>query len=266
MTCKHEHDCKEYTPKAKKAKEPVVKVEAWGYGSTVYNMKTEAESCGGHVWHSWYTFTGQPDWPRIIRETFGEGAEVVRVTPVKGEMKDHMGFYEGVELLSIYKIVGTIRYSGSAVEPYYYSWTDISDAEIESAIREHHKADAPKSKHQPDEPDEPEPKYAVGDSVWINDRGGIVCTVVDSENKRVKLDKFHSWISTDHIRLAVPSDFDMQVRNMTVRAYEFKSTDDRVYHIWSDRTAHILSKDVAAALGYPVCPLSVSGGKFEEPK
>jgi len=68
-----------------------------------------------------------------------------------------------------------------------------------------------------------------------------------------------------YFRPAVPSDFDVQVGNLTVRAYEHGDVGN-VKLMWSDGCEVLVSADVAAAYGYPVCPLSVSGGVYSSPK
>jgi hypothetical protein len=134
MNCK---DCKNYEPKEQR---PVVKVESWYYGCIPIGVPKH-ELVAHNIAKATYTFTGQPDWKRIIRETFDKGAEVVRVTPVKGRMLDHMEWYEAVEIVAKYDIGhGTIRFPNGSIEPYFFCWNHISDADIEAAIREHHKA------------------------------------------------------------------------------------------------------------------------------
>lgn len=235
------------------ADEPVIKVEYWKW--LTHNLS--GEKYFNAVQRHEYTFTGKPDWKRIIRETFGDGAEVVRVTPVKGEMLDHMGCEEAVEILSKYCIKhGTIQRVNSYVYPYWFTWKYITDSDIEAAIREHHKGDRP------------EPKFEVGQ--WVvcshpNNEGGGLASINEDGGKGYGLS--NGWRVAEYcLRPAVPSDFDVTVGNMKVRAYEEGGINDLVYLRWSDGSSSAVSRAVAATLGYPVCPLSVSGGKFEAPK
>ena len=114
----------------------------------------------------------------------------------------------------------------------------------------------------------PEPKYAVGQYVMYHGALRIITAVVDLIEYNiyeVVLDKNEGAHISD-IRPAVPSDFDVRVGNMTVRAYESTGITKMVNLRWSDGSIAVVSENVAAACGYPVCPLSVSGGKFEAPK
>lgn len=158
-------------------------------------------------------------------------------------------------------------YTGILKKPRGQQWIVSSNGEA------YHTAELPSFKYEfPCEilalvPDEPEQKYKVGQYVYMNDRGGSICKVLKAEDGRVELDRYNTWISTDHIRPAVPSDFERTVGNMRVRAYETGDKDRLCIKIcWSDKTMHYVTPAVAAALGYPIIPLSVSGGKFEVPK
>lgn len=132
-------------PHRKHHKEPHIKVEAWYWGYPRHMVSGDYECCGNIVRYT-YTFTGQPDWKRIIRETFGKGAEVVRVTPVKGVARAHSGVdmrcATGDNLLiAKYPVKNTFD-GAFCLKSYYLAWEyqGISDADIEAAIREHHKA------------------------------------------------------------------------------------------------------------------------------
>lgn len=126
--------------------------------------------------------------------------------------------------------------------------------------------------------DEPKPKYTVGQYVYALAGGCLAVVARITGNGRQWRADTDDWriipigcthaasVSPHDIRPAVPADFDVTVGNMKVRAYEFNSRNDNVYWIWSNSSAMIVPPDVAAALGYPIIPLSVSGGKFEAPK
>lgn len=341
----------EATPKQAKDKLPVVKVEAWGVGFN--HIRFDEFKITNGIWHGSYTFTDQPDWRRLIRETFGEGAEVVRVTPVKGEMRDDDGELS-VSVLTISKYI--IEEGWDFLDTKYHGWysdkenPEPSGADIEAAIREHHaadankktcltcsswngvycerscygfnlwkpRADAPKSKYKKGErftgkvwedtpipngkhleytgelrpyieddwvidtdrkvvhvnhngdwrpyeiltlvPDKPEPKYTVGQ--WVVTNIGLM-KISDVVGNTIWFGNAYNQPAIN-VRPAVPADFERTVGNMRVRAYETHGL--WIFIVWSDDTRCDVSEAVVAALGYPIIPLSVSGGKFEAPK
>lgn len=141
-TGKCKRTCANYAPlppNTPKEKLPLIKVEAW-WGET--------PPCSNicKVKRSEYTFHGQPNWSRIIRETFGEGAEVVRVTPVKGTFKNFIGAAHSQSTwpfcICKYETAWCDKAGRDSFDKLWWRvWTHPSDADIESAIREHHKAD-----------------------------------------------------------------------------------------------------------------------------
>lgn len=151
-------DCKNYEPKEKL---PEVKVEAWAWSngeifpSTIPPMLKDVPAfsfCNNII--SWsYTFRDQPDWERLVRETLGQGAEVVRVTPVKGIIRPLYCGGRDPYVISKYPLRYLDSFSGEPIfSKYYCGWMEaphvLSDYDIEAAIREHHKADEPKSAHK----------------------------------------------------------------------------------------------------------------------
>jgi hypothetical protein len=96
-----------------------------------------------------YTITGIVDWERIIRETrLGQkdGAEVVRVTPVTGKIQPVYCFGKDPYVVAKYPLRYLDSFTGLPIfSKYYCGWMEaenvLSDADIEAAIREHHKAD-----------------------------------------------------------------------------------------------------------------------------
>ena len=111
----------------------------------------------------------------------------------------------------------------------------------------------------PDEPDEP--KYAVGQ--WAVYECGDTQKLIQMTYDDVKFSRAEPQV----FRPAVPADFDVKVGNMTVRAYDAgENSICSTQVVWSDGSYNWLSPAVAAALGYPICPLTVSGGKYESPK
>lgn len=115
-------------------------------------------------------------------------------------------------------------------------------------------------------PDEPEPKYTVGQYVVYTEQSCY------PQRYAFKMNNGDYELSLEHpeyYRPAVPADFTVTVGNMKVRAYEtdsYLALLGSVLLKWSDGSDAFVNSKVAAAYGYPIIPLSVSGGKFEAPK
>ena len=239
-----------------------------------------------NIWYDTYEFRGQPDWELLISETLGNGADVVRVTPVEGSMFCDADVEWDAPLIWC-KYRPSIKWEPGEEIMDGYWWCSLStlptDVEIEAAIREYHKETPPSS------------KYAVGDWVVVDtnneeDRNNgnahaVNIGQIESRPAAIGTDIFYHVLGVQwnaiYIRPATSADFERIVQGVKVRMYD-DSTDYGRFWLYTNTGgiseysqahectivafhafAHVPCDD--GTIGIPVIPLSVSGGKFEAP-
>jgi len=266
-------------PVKSKPKLPRIKVETW-------NKNSE---------HSEYYFSGDVDWKRLVKETFGEmKAEVVRVTAVKGKMNFYIGEgkFEGKSwLLANRKIDKGWTFCISPLDGYWWEMSNSAiktDADIVAAIRKHNKP--------------AEPKYKVGDVVELKGSDGLPdgeYKILDDRLPRIGdcyLSKCEYGIETafkeatedwKNVKCFIVAPmsldwYDFEIEGVKCRAYVNEyggrvytavGCDDYLEYTNSKRFADNIILDAVDArmkreLGHGIIavPYAVSKGNFEAPK